>query len=390
MKRVLYFHQYFKTPEEGGALRSYHIAKGMVQSGMHVDMITTYNFSKYQIENIAGIAVHYLPVYYSNNLSFYPRMYSFLKYVFKSIRLTKKLERPDLIYASSTPLTVGLIALYCKWKRNISYLFEVRDLWPEAPIQLKILKSKLMIFLLRRLEKLIYEKADTIIALSPGIQEGISKCYSHPNTHLVSNFADTSFYHDLRLERVEADGIVLGYFGAFGRSNNLEFILQLAEVCQEKKENVTFILAGVGSEKERILSLKSEWNLENVFIYDYLNRNEIREMLNKVDGCITSFANVDILQINSPNKFFDGLAAGKLSIVNTKGWLKELVEDNNCGFYIDPESPMEFIDKIRPFLENRALLQSYQQSALRLAKRKFCKDLLVKKICDLVIEGDIA
>ena len=173
MKRVVYIHQYFKTPEEGGAIRSYHISKGMVDQGIHVEMITSYNKEKYEQKMIGGIRVHYLPINYSNELSSTKRYIAFFKFVWAAIKLAQKLPKPDLYYATSTPLTVGIIALWMKWTRHIPYIFEVRDLWPEAPIQFGIIKSPLLKFLSLKLEKLIYKNAHRIIALSPGIEKGI-------------------------------------------------------------------------------------------------------------------------------------------------------------------------------------------------------------------------
>ena len=31
--KILYLHQYFLTPEQGGAIRSYHLAKALVDAG---------------------------------------------------------------------------------------------------------------------------------------------------------------------------------------------------------------------------------------------------------------------------------------------------------------------------------------------------------------------
>ena len=105
----------------------------------------------------------------------------------------------------------------------------------------------------------------------------------------------------------------------------------------------------------------------------------------EVDACLTSFLDFPVLATNSPNKFFDGLAAGKLSIVNTKGWLKELSESNECGIYIDAEKPEEFPDLILPFLENNELLREYQLNSKRLAKEKFSKDMLSNEMCNLIL-----
>ena len=132
MKSILYIHQYFKTPEDGGALRSYFVAKGLVKRGFNVQMLTTHNKPIRETKIVDGITVQYLPIRYSNDMPFIRRYLAFLKFVFSSIRLCSKRQKSDLIYATSTPLTVGIIALWFKWKQNIPFIFEVRDLWPEA------------------------------------------------------------------------------------------------------------------------------------------------------------------------------------------------------------------------------------------------------------------
>ena len=112
MKNVIYIHQYFKTPEEGGALRSYHISRSMVERVLRLEIITSHNELKYKQKIIDGIHVHYLPIHYSNNLSAAKRYISFFTFVLAAIKLSYKLQKPDLLYATSTPLTIGLISIW--------------------------------------------------------------------------------------------------------------------------------------------------------------------------------------------------------------------------------------------------------------------------------------
>ncbi len=114
--RIIYLHQYFKTPQTGGAIRSYHLAKGMVDAGHEVEMITAHNEPRYEIRDVDGIKVHYLPVPYSNEFGFLKRIKAFYDYVKASKKLIAKLPLADLIYATSTPLTVGYITLWAKKK----------------------------------------------------------------------------------------------------------------------------------------------------------------------------------------------------------------------------------------------------------------------------------
>ena len=66
------------------------------------------------------------------------------------------------------------------------------------------------------------------------------------------------------------------------------------------------------------------------------------EVVNCCDASMTSFLDLPILYTNSPNKLFDSLSAGKPIIVNSAGWTKDLVENENCGFYVDPNNPEDF------------------------------------------------
>ena len=385
MKNVIYIHQYFKTPEEGGALRSYHISRSMVERGLRLEVITSHNELKYKQKIIDGIHVHYLPIHYSNNLSAAKRYISFFTFVLAAIKLSYKLQKPDLLYATSTPLTIGLISIWLRWTRKIPYIFEVRDLWPDAPIQLGIIKSPVIKYLSLQLEKIMYKNADKIIALSPGIKDGIIKKFEQVNIRTIPNMSDIDFFCEKRALVHKNKEFIIGYFGAFGLANNLEYIIDIALECQKANLDINFTLVGEGARKKILVDKITHYNLKNIEILPQQNSFEVRELMKDVDANFTSFANFPILETNSPNKFFDGLAAGKLSIVNTKGWLKELVEDNCCGFYADPTAPENFPNLIKPFLQDNKLLKSWQNNALNLAEINFAKKKLVADVCNYVL-----
>ncbi len=382
MKKILYIHQYFKTPEEGGALRSYFISKALAEKGHKVVMITAHNNPKYKQVNMDGVQVHYLPVPYSNDMTFFQRYRTFFSFALRAILLIRKLPKADLLYATSTPLTVGIVAIWCRRIRKIPYIFEVRDLWPEAPIELGVLSNPATKWLAGKLEIMCYRQAALMVALSPGIAEGILQKTPEASIKIIPNMSDLDFFKTCRREKANESPLEIGYFGAFGMANNLDFILEIATICQNEKLPVKFTLAGSGARwlfiKQQILDLK----LENVNLLGTQSRQGIRRLIADVDACIITFAEASVLETNSPNKFFDALAAGKLCIVNKKGWLKELVEQSECGIYID--SPKSFISKINPFLQDVQLLNAWQQHARSLGKNQFSRDKLTARICDIV------
>src|SRR5699024_347840 len=108
---------------------------------------------------VDGIDVISIKNSYLNDMGAYRRIFSFLRFMFLSVFYVLKEEKVDLVFASSTPLTIAFPALVRKFFRRTKFIFEVRDLWPEAPIQLGFIKNKQLIAFLRWFEKKTYVAA---------------------------------------------------------------------------------------------------------------------------------------------------------------------------------------------------------------------------------------
>ena len=107
---------------------------------------------------------------------------------------------------------------------------------------------------------------------------------------------------------------------------------------------------------------------------------ELKKYLSITDATYISFANYSVLENNSPNKFFDSLASGKLVISNTGGWIRELIENYSCGFYYHPEEPQMFIDQIKPFLKDQNLVMKAKKNARELALKRFERQKLTMEL----------
>ncbi len=384
--KIIYVHQYFKTPQEGGAIRSYYLAKGLVDNGFEVEMVTTHNEPSYRHVVIEGIKVHYLPVPYDNSMGFVKRVLAYMGFVRKAKRRIRKIKNADIVYATSTPLTVGLVALWAKKKLRLPYYFEVRDLWPTAPIEVGAVKGAIFKKWLYGLEAKIYRKAEKIIALSPGMRDWIKKVVPKKEVYMIPNMADCVFFNkeikDPKLVDFyhASQPFVITYLGSIGMSNHLEFFLDIAQESKKQGLNINFKIVGTGSQVSRIKMLSYMKKLQNVEFFPHQNKEGVKDILNVTDATYVCFANLPVLATNSPNKLFDSLASGKLTIVNTPGWTKDLVENHQCGFYANPLDPTIFIEKVRPFLEQRELLELYKNNARTTAEKHYSRKLQIEKL----------
>ncbi len=142
--RIIYLHQYFNTPEMAGGTRSYEMARRLVAAGHRVDLVTTWRDrtekKSWFVTEEAGIVVHWLPLPYSNQMNYRQRMKSFIRFAWASSRRAAGFKG-DVVFATSTPLTIAFPGLYAAVRRRIPLVFEVRDLWPEVPIAMGVFRS---------------------------------------------------------------------------------------------------------------------------------------------------------------------------------------------------------------------------------------------------------
>lgn len=390
--KILYLHQYFKTPAEPGGTRSYWMAKELIKNGHEVIIITSkdLNGEKKEMVTIDGIQVIYLNEAYDQNMSVFRRLKAFLNFVWKSTLVANKQKHIDFVIATSTPLTIGIPALFLKWSKNTPYVFEVRDLWPEVPIQMGAIKNPFLKWLTRKFEKTIYENAEHVIALSPGMREGVMKYVPKEKTSMVPNMAKKDEFwpreKNVDLEKrlgLNPKSFKVIHFGALGLANGADAIVESAKRLKDD-DSIEFLFVGGGATEEQLKEECLINDLENVKFLGRFNMEDTSEIVNLSDVSMVSFKDLPILYTNSPNKFFDSLSAGKPIIVNSAGWTKNIVEEYNCGYYVNPNHPQELVDKIIYLRENPDKLKSLGKNARKLAELKFDKSILTRKFIEVI------
>lgn len=388
--RIIYIHQYFRTPEQGGAVRSYHLAKGLVEAGIAVDMITTHGQSGYDQRWIDGIRVHYLPVDYDQKFGVLKRIWAFWRFVMQARKLLKKLPRPDLLYVTSTPLTTGLIGLWAKKRMALPYIFEVRDLWPEAPIQVGAIRNPIVKKLLYSLERRIYDQSLSLVALSPGIASHLKKTCPKREVALIPNFSDLSaIFPKVKDQKLAEqigldDGFTITYTGALGLVNAVEELLDLAEMAQKQEKNWNFLIMGTGSHTKKLKEISNAKKLKNVRFIPFASKEKVNEILNLSDMAWISFAHLPVLKTNSPNKFFDALAAGKPILVNHKGWVYDLVKTHELGISCLPGKMEAAFSKLEFLEQNRKELDRMGNNSRKLAETYFSKEIAVSRLLEVI------
>lgn len=390
--KITYVHQYFKTPKEPGATRIYFIAKRLAEAGHEIRVITQKKGAekKREVLEVDGLTVVYLRNMYSNDMSIPARIKSFLNFMYKSSFEVFRGPKPDLVIATSTPLSVGLPALLRKWFGKVPFLFEVRDLWPEVPIQMGGLKNPAIRKIAIYFERLIYKNATKIVALSPGMQDGVLKYESAEKVEMIPNMAKKEHFYprpkDANVSKrlgLRPDSFKVIHFGTMGIANGLMHIMEIAKLMKGEQD-VDFVFLGEGKMWDKLHAFKDDHNLNNVHFFSRVPMKETSEILNEADISFVSFLDLPILYTNSPNKLFDSLAGGKPIIVNSNGWTRKMVEDYKCGYYTNPNIPEEGRELILKMKSDPAELSRMGGNARSTAENVFDQSILTEKFLNVV------
>lgn len=340
-----------------------------------------------------GIDVIYINNFYNNSQTKLQKVWSFVKFIFQSISVAAKEKDVDLVYATSTPLTIGAVALALRALKGWRYVFEVRDLWPEFPIQVGAVSNPVLIWLLRIFEKRIYKRSEHVVALSPGMQDGVIKAGTPvEKTSMIPNMSkpDIFYPHEVNQDIVKQFNLDLTkfnviHFGMLAVANGLDYIIKAAIELKKRGDNsIQFLFMGEGAMQPMLEEMVKENDLHNVRFLGNYKVGIVAEVTNCCDASITSFKNLPILATNSPNKLFDSLSAGKPIIVNSAGWTKDMVENDNCGFYVDPEKPEMLAEKLLEYKDNKPLLQKWGENARKLSVEVYDKAKLSAQVADVL------
>jgi len=337
---------------------------------------------------VVSVAGGYNDPHMGTGLGGLRRMGKFYEFARAVRTVGKELDRPDVVFATHTPLTVGLAGKTLSRHFGTPFVFEVRDLWPEALVNVEALRNPLAIWWLKRVARKIYRAADHIVALSPGMKAGVVAAgIDAEKVTVIPNGSDLDLFGpdidgSASRERLGLDDrFAAVYFGAMGLANGLDYVIEAARLLAERgRDDIVLVLHGGGGKRDELEALAGRYGLKNVVFSDLVpDKAEVARIVAGCDVCLTIYRAAKE-QAWSPNKMFDALAAGRPVLINVGGWLGETIEKNRCGLALAPERPEALADALEKLESDRTLCRQMGQNARALAERQFDRRLLAGRL----------
>ena len=396
--RILIVHQFYLDRGEGGGSRFNQFARYWVQAGHEVTVVcgqvhyaTGRKRDRFrgkwcvrETDPESGATLLWCHVSESYFKGFWGRFWAFICFAFSGTWAALfRARRPDIIIATSPPLTVTAVAAVTSWLKWVPWVFEIRDLLPDGYIDMGKLTNPVLIRVGYFLEWLGHRASRHVNCLTPAFVRYIIERKGVPpgKTSMIPNAADLDLTRPgprdnwVRKEYGLGDKFVVTYVGAHGPANKLSQMLDAAERFKDDG-GLVFLLVGDGAEKKDLEADAARRGLTNVCFVPPQSKQTIGDFIAASDVCTAVLARIDTFKTVYPNKVFDYMACARPIILAIDGVARELVEAAEAGLYVEPEQPEEFCAAVTRLRQSPDLCQAMGRKGEAYVREHFSRDRL--------------
>jgi glycosyltransferase involved in cell wall biosynthesis len=389
LKRIIILTQYY-PPETGAPQNRLHsLAKYIKRSGHEITIVTALpNYPKNEIfpaykgkysvhELIDEVPVYRTWIFVSISRGVVARLLNYFSFVITSFFKLLQLPKAEWIICESPPLFLGITAVLVSKIKRSKLVFNVSDLWPESAEKLKIISNLFLINLSYRLESWINKRAFLISGQTQGIVRNITERFPNKKVVWFPNGVDIDFFEgeyeaiDWRAKlALPTNNLIILYAGIIGHAQGLEVIIKAAEKLESF--SVSFIIVGDGPEKNMLLKMVADKNLNHVYFIPNLEKAKMPSLIKSCDAYVVPLRKLDLFKGAIPSKLFEPLAMGKPILLGVEGEAKELfIEQGNAGLFFEPENANELSNSILELLNNQSLRLDLGMSGKTYVKTNF-------------------
>jgi colanic acid biosynthesis glycosyl transferase WcaI len=348
--KILVVSQWFPPEPGGGPARFHEMAQAWASRGHEVTVVAGmpnwptgvtlpgYGGRMHVEEHVQGFTIHRTWVLPTPNEGRWRRVANHVSYV-PSALITATLRRipADVVVGTSPPLFAAAGAQLLAAARRVPFVFDVRDLWPDAIFALGQMRYPLVRPALRSIERHLYRRAGAVVVVSPGFAEHV-RDHGGRRVEVITNGADLQQFQPgpsdpaIRREFGWDDRFVVLYAGTVGMAHGLGQVLEAAPTLRDPR--FLFVLMGEGAEKEGLRRSLAEAELDNVQILPLQPRDRMPAIYRSADACLVSLRPIPLFDAFIPSKIFEIMACGRPILAAVGGTALELVLQAEAGLRV--------------------------------------------------------
>lgn len=400
---ILVFSHYYPPEVNAPASRTSEHARAWVEAGHHVTVITSapnhpageiypgYRNRLFQRENIDGVEIVRVWTLLAANSGFAKRIANYLSYMLSALMAVPRISRPDVILTTSPQFFCGLAGLGARWMRQVPWVLEIRDLWPESIVSVGAMKKGRAIQFLEWLEGQAYRRADRVVSVTDSFVSHIAQLRGRDDVVVLKNGVDLEVFHkvgdeDIIKARFGLGGrVVAAYVGTHGMAHGLDTLLDAAALLNGDPR-IGFLLVGDGAERVRLEERARTMGLDNLHIAGQLPRAMMPEIWSATDISLILLKKSDTFKSVLPSKMFEAMAMKCPIVLGVEGEAKALLDEANCGIAIEPEDAEALAAAILKLAEDHEAAANFGESGLAHARAQFDRKKIAARYLSLLTE----
>jgi hypothetical protein len=354
--RITVLSHYF-WPEPGApSARLLEMSREWAAHGHEVTVVTNfpnhpggivdakYRGRSFAIEHVHGLRIIRCRTYATPNRGVLKRTLGHLAFMFQAVRQATPYLRGSHVLLASSPTLFSVVAARAISRRiRAPYVFEVRDLWPAIFVELGVIRNRMVIGLIERLELSLYRHAAAVVTVTRAFADDIARRGIEPGKlHVVPNGVDLDFFRPepsepaLRAELGLEGKLVMLYCGAHGISHALSRMLDVAARLWSDPR-VHFLFVGDGAEKDALVARAAELGLANVTFLPTVPREQVPPLYRAADVCLVPLRAVPLFRSFIPSKMFEILACGRPVLASLEGEAAGILAASGAAVVVPPE-----------------------------------------------------
>jgi glycosyltransferase involved in cell wall biosynthesis len=318
-------------------------------------------FMREELNGIEVVRTFLLPF---PNRKPHERILNYSSFCFSAALAGSFLSRPDVVIATSPQLLVGLSGWWISRLKNVPFVLEVRDLWPESLTAVGVGgEQSLMHRAIGRIASFLYRACHHVAVVTPAFREHLIRNWnvSEGKISVVQNGVETSLFSpansgaSIRRDLGAEQKFIVSYIGTMGLAHGLETLIQSAQQLQSVAPDVLFMIVGEGADRARIESLIAEANLTNVRLIPQQPREKIPAYINASDACAVLLKKSDVFETVIPTKMLEFMSCARPVILGVKGQAEQILNSARAGLAIEPGNAGALSQAIMKLRNNPAL-----------------------------------
>jgi glycosyltransferase involved in cell wall biosynthesis len=402
---ILFLTDNFPPEVNAPASRTYEHCREWVKAGHRVTVITCapnfpsgkvfkgYRNKIFSREKMEGIEVIRVWSYITANEGFLRRTLDYLSFMFSSLPASLKVQKPDVVIATSPQFFTICAGYIVSRLRGIPYILELRDLWPESIRAVGAMKESLVLHALEKLELFLYRKADAVITVTTSFKDNlIERGILSEKIHVITNGADLSRFQPISKDRYLVDSLgirdkfVAGYIGTHGLAHALETVLDAAHQLQNQaRHDIHLLFLGGGAAKKALVAYAEKLKLKNVTFIESVPKDDVVRYWSVLDVSVIHLKDTPLFSSVIPSKLFECMAMGIPVLHGVRGESANIVEEESMGYVFEPESTKCLSDHIVRLASDSELTMKLGENGLAAATKYDRKNLASAML--LVIES---